>query len=213
MDLFTETIIWSKELKPLLEKYKDYKHPLNYQNLYQLTIMVILSAQDSDENINRIVPPFFLRFPNMESLAQSKLEEIISYVHQVKYYENKANWIFNLAKTIKKDSDIPLSMKELTSIKGIGRKSANVILKEAKIPSEGIMVDLHVLRVAPRIGLIKTTKDGLIAEKQLMMVLPKEIWNEIGMSISFLGREICRPIPKCPQCPIIFSCNYSKDKK
>lgn len=212
MDLFSDAINWNEELKPVLEKYKHHKHPLNYQNLYQLTIMVILSAQDSDENINKITQSFFLRFPNIESLASSKLEEIISYLHQVKYHENKANWIINLAKTIKRDSDIPLTMKELTKIKGIGRKSANVILKEAKIPLEGIMVDLHVLRVAPRIGLIKPTKDGLIAEKQLMAVLPKEMWNEIGMTISFLGREICRPIPKCSQCPIISCCSYFKNE-
>jgi endonuclease-3 len=72
------------------------------------------------------------------------------------------------------------------------------------------MTDLHVIRVAPRIGIINPTQDGLKAEKQLMAVLPKEIWNEIGMAISFLGREICRPKPKCSECPINSCCKYPK---
>ena len=99
-------------------------------------------------------------------------------------------------------------MENLTALKGIGRKSANVIMREANVPVEGIIADLHVIRVSPRIGLISETKDGNKAEKQLMQILPKNIWGEIGMAISFLGREICRPTPKCPECPIIKDCQY-----
>nr|WP_288837526.1 endonuclease III [uncultured Flavobacterium sp.] len=210
MDLFSDTIDWKEELNPILNKYKSRKHPLKYRNLYELVIMVILSAQDSDENINRITPNFFDAFPNIENLTKTKVEAIIPYILQVKFYENKAKWIINLAMTIKKEENIPLTMRELTSIKGIGRKSANVIMKEAGKTLEGIMTDLHVLRVVPRIGIINPTKDGLKAEKQLMAVLPKEIWNEIGMAISFLGREICRPKPKCSECPINSVCKYPK---
>ncbi|MFA9189531.1 endonuclease III [Flavobacterium sp. FBOR7N2.3] len=170
--------------------------------------MIILSAQDSDENINKIAAPFFDVFPNMQSLAISKTETIIPFIYQVKFYENKADWIINIAKIIKEDKNIPVTMKELTALKGIGRKSANAILKEANIPSEGIMTDLHVIRVAPRIGIINPTKDGIKAEKELMLALPREIWNEIGMALSFLGRETCRPIPKCIECAINLSCQY-----
>ena len=84
-------------------------------------------------------------------------------------------------------------MEKLTALKGIGRKSANVIIRETNSPAEGIIADLHVIRVAPRIGLCNESKDGNKVEKQLMQILPKNIWNEIGMAISFLGREICRP--------------------
>lgn len=101
-------------------------------------------------------------------------------------------------------------MDGLVALKGIGRKSANVILREAKVPAEGIIADLHVIRVAPRIGLIQETKDGIKAEKQLMQVLPRDIWNDIGMALSFLGREICRPQPKCEVCPINDICEYYK---
>lgn len=210
MDLFSNSIDWKEKLAPILQKYKLKKHPLEYHNLYQLVIMVVLSAQDSDENINKIAPNFFDAFPNLEILAKSKIESIIPYINQVKFYENKAEWIINIAKTIKKDENIPLTMRELTSIKGIGRKSANTIMKEAGVTLEGIMTDLHVIRVAPRIGIINPTKDGIKAEKQLMAALPKEIWDEIGMAISFLGREICRPKPKCTECPINSCCKYSK---
>ncbi len=102
-------------------------------------------------------------------------------------------------------------MDGLTALKGIGRKSANVIMREAKIPAEGIIADLHVIRVAPRIGLIPETKDGNKVEKLLMPILPKAIWGEIGMAFSFLGREICRPQPKCLECPVNDVCDYFRE--
>ena len=208
MDLFVNSTDWENKLEPILIKYKGRKHPLNYQNLYQLLVMVVLSAQDSDANINKIAPVLFKAFPNMESLAITNKEDFVPYISKVKNFETKANWLLEIAKILQKDSNIPLSMEGLTALKGIGRKSANVIMREAKVPTAGIIADLHVLRVAPRIGLIIETKDGIKAEKQLMQVLPKSIWGEIGMAISFLGREICRPKPKCDECPINKICNY-----
>ncbi|GEC73358.1 HhH-GPD superfamily base excision DNA repair protein [Flavobacterium flevense] len=136
---------------------------------------------------------------------------LIPYLTAVKYHENKIDWLLEIAKEIKTDKNIPLTLTALTSLKGIGRKSANVILREAGIPAEGIITDLHVIRVAPRIGIINPTKNGLKAEKELMAILPKEIWNEVGMAISFLGREICRPTPQCDQCPITNCCKYFKE--
>jgi endonuclease-3 len=172
--------------------------------------MVVLSAQDSDANINTIAPELFKVFPNMESLAVSNTEALFPYIAKVRNFNTKASWLIEIAQTIKKDESIPLTMEGLTALKGIGRKSANVILKEARIPAEGIIADLHVIRVAPRIGLITETKDGNKVEKQLMTVLPKAIWGEIGMAISFLGREICRPKPNCDICPINTICEYYK---
>lgn len=208
MNLFSNTPDWKEYLNPILEKYKHQKHPLEYKNLYQLFIMVILSAQDSDENTNKISSIFFHKFPNIESLTKTDKNQIIPYINNIKHFEKKAIWILNAAKNIKEDSKIPVTLKELLKIKGIGRKSASVILKEANISFEGIMTDLHVLRVAPRIGIIKPTKDGNKAEKQLMLALPREIWNNIGMAISFLGREFCRPTPKCHECPLHKKCQY-----
>lgn len=213
MDLFGNSTDWAEKLKPILTKYKGQKHPLEYHNLYQLMVMVVLSAQDSDANINKIAPAFFDAYPNMESLAVANEEALFPYISEVRNFGTKAKWLLEIAKTVQNDANIPLTMEGLVALKGIGRKSANVIMREAKIPAEGIIADLHVIRVAPRIGLISETKDGIKAEKQLMQVLPKEIWGEIGMAISFLGREICRPQPKCPECPINSICEYYKKIK
>lgn len=200
---------WHEHLKPLLQKYKGKKHPLDYNNLYQLMIMVILSAQDSDANINKIAPALFEVYPNMESLAASNIESLLPLITKVRNFNTKASWIIEIAQTLQKDSNIPTTIEELVALKGIGRKSANVIMREANVPAEGIVADLHVIRVAPRIGIITEAKDGNKVEKQLMQALPKEIWSEIGMAISFLGREICRPTnPKCSECPVQNHCQY-----
>ncbi|KIA97362.1 DNA lyase [Flavobacterium sp. JRM] len=208
MDLFGDSPNWKENLKPLLSKYKGRKHPLDYKNTYQLLVMVILSAQDSDANINSIAPTFFAKYPNMQSLAATNLEELFADISKVRNYRTKAEWLIEIANTLKKDENIPMTMKDLVALKGIGRKSANVILRESKKPAEGIIADLHIIRVAPRIGLTNESKDGNKVEKELMQILPKDIWGEIGMAISFLGREICRPKPKCNECLINSHCNY-----
>jgi endonuclease-3 len=208
MDLFGNSNDWSTKLEPILTNYQGRKHPLNYYNCYQLLVMVVLSAQDSDANINAIAPALFKAYPNMQSLAVANKEMFTSYVSTVKNFGNKTNWLLEIARNIQSDENIPLTMNGLTALKGIGRKSANVILREAKIAAEGIIADLHVIRVAPRIGLSVETSDGNKVETQLMQVFPQSIWNEIGMSISFLGREICRPKPKCDSCLLKNCCTY-----
>jgi len=208
MDLFGETSDWEVKLDPILKKYKGKKHPLEYQNTYQLLVMVVLSAQDSDANINSIAPAFFEKFPTLNSLSKTDSETFKTYISKVRNYPTKAEWLLEIAKTIKNDENIPLTMQGLTALKGVGRKSANVILRETNQPAEGIIADLHVIRVAPRIGIIKENKDGNKVEKDLMQVLPKNIWSEIGMAISFLGRETCRPKPKCNECLLADICYY-----
>lgn len=213
MDLFGKTNGWEAKLAPILEKYRDQKHPLDYQNLYQLVVMVVLSAQDSDANINKIAPALFEIFPNMESLSVSNVDALIPHISKVRNFATKASWLIEIAQTVQKDENIPLTMENLTALKGIGRKSANVIMREAGVPAEGIIADLHVIRVSPRIGLIPETQDGNKVEKQLMQILPKSIWREIGMAISFLGRQICRPKPKCEECPINEICVYYRNNR
>lgn len=208
MDLFGQTSDWATYLSPILTKYKNRKHPLAYENLYQLVVMVILSAQDSDANINTIAPALFEIYPDMERLSVTNRDVLLPNISTVRNFRTKANWLIEIAQIIEKNENIPLTMNALTALKGIGRKSANVIMRESNQPAEGIIADLHVIRVAPRIGLISETKDGNKVEKQLMQVLPKSIWGEIGMAISFLGREICRPKPKCDLCPINNFCAY-----
>lgn len=211
MDLFDKNTDWATVLQPLIDKYKNKKHPLDYQNLYQLMVMVVLSAQDSDANINKIAPPLFEAFPTLKSLSESSVEELIPYITKVRNFNTKVNWLIEIAQQLKTDKNIPTKMEELVALKGIGRKSANVIMREAEVPAEGIVCDLHVIRVAPRIGIVPESKDGNKIEKQLMQVLPKEMWGEIGMAISFLGRETCRPTnPKHSECVVSEHCEYCK---
>jgi endonuclease III len=199
---------WNVILKPLLEHYKTKRHPLEYQSLYQLLVMVVLSAQDSDANINKISPALFEVFPDMESLSRAKVDSLIPYISKVRNFQTKASWLVEIAQIIKEDKNIPQKMDELVALKGIGRKSANVILRESGGKTEGIIVDLHVIRVAPRLGIATESKDGNKIEKQLMANLSEEMWS-VGMPISFLGREICRPTnPKCGECILKDDCNY-----
>ncbi len=193
-----QKIDWPEAIEPLLKKYKNNKHPLDYQNIYQLVIMVVLSAQDSDRHINELAPKIFAAFPDMKTLSRATQDLLYPYIAKVRNFANKTKWLMEMAQKIKEDNNIPLTLDELTALPGIGRKSANVIMREAGKTLEGVMVDLHVVRVAPRLG-IASGSDPKKIEKQIMEILPQKEWDA-GMAMSFLGREICRPQPKCEIC-------------
>ena len=170
--------------------------------------MVVLSAQDSDKHINEIAPPFFAAYPDFSAIAAASPEALHQHLKGVRNFANKCNWFYTMAKKINAGK-IPLAMDDLISLPGIGRKSANVIRRELKQTAEGIIVDLHVLRVVPRLGL-STAKDPSKMEKDLMKIISKPLWNDVGMSISFLGRETCRPTnPKCNECVMEPYCAYA----
>jgi endonuclease-3 len=202
---------WPEAIKPLLKKYKGTKHPLDYENVYQLVIMVVLSAQDSDRNINKLAPALFKAFPTMQALSKATGEDLFPFISKVRNFGNKTKWLMEMAQTIKKDSNIPQTLDELTALPGIGRKSANVILRESGLPLAGVIVDLHVVRVAPRLG-IATGADPKKIEKQIMEILPPKEWDA-GMAMSFLGREICRPTPNCEICLMKDVCAYYQENK
>ena len=199
-------IDWSEAVKPLLKKYKGETHPLDYKNTYQLLVMVVLSAQDSDKHINQLAPTFFSEFPNMQALSKATEDTLIPLIGKVRNFGNKIKWLLEIAQTVKKDSAIPMNLEALTALPGIGRKSANVILRESGQPAEGVIVDLHVVRVAPRLGIASGTDPKKI-EKQIMDALPQKEWDA-GMAMSFLGREICRPKPLCEKCLMNKVCKY-----
>ena len=208
----SKKIDWQEAVQPLIKKYKGKKHPLEYKNLYQLVVMVILSAQDSDRHINQVAIPFFEVFPDMPSLSRTDDTMLHKYIGSVRNFGNKTKWLMTLAQTLKEDKNIPLTMDGLTALAGIGRKSANVIMRESGKKAEGVIVDLHVVRVAPRLG-IAIGEDPKKIEKQIMEAIPQKDWG-VGMDISFLGREICRPTnPKCDECPMNKICAYYKSQK
>ena len=204
------THTWQKEIQPLIKKYKDKKHPLDYNNPYELLVMVVMSAQDSDRNINKLAPDFFKAYPDMKALSLAEAESLYPFISKVRNFRNKTKWLLELSAQIKEDKNIPTTMVSLTELPGIGRKSANVIMRETGVKAEGIIVDLHVVRVAPRLGIAQGTDPKKI-EKQMMELLDPEDWGQVGMAISFLGREICRPTnPKCPECVMNNVCDYFK---
>jgi len=204
---------WQKEIQPLIKKYKSKRHPLNYNNHYELIVAVVLSAQDSDRNINKLAPAFFEAFPDMKSLARADEESVLALISKIRSSRKKTKWLLEIAKQIKEDKNIPTTLDALTELPGIGRKSANVIKREMGVKAEGIIVDLHVVRVAPRLGIAQGT-DPKKLEKQMMELLDSKDWGEAGMAISFLGREICRPTnPKCVECVMNTVCDYYKENK
>ena len=197
-------------MKPLLKKYRKQPHPLKYDNLYQLLVAVVLSAQTTDNLVNTITPELFEEYPDMKSLSKTDPESLYSYISKSRGFRKKAEWLVAIAKEVKDDKNIPTTMEALVTLPGIGRKSANVIMRGAGVKAEGVIVDLHVVRVAPRIGIAKG-EDPKKIEQQIMEVIPQKDWGEIGMAISFLGREICRPKnPLHAECPVKESCEYFK---
>jgi endonuclease-3 len=172
--------------------------------------MVVLSSRTSDKNVNAIAPALFARYPSMLSLAAAEPEELYPYVKTIPGCVKKAAWLVGIARAVQRDDAIPMTMEGLTALPGLGRKSANVIIGESGGQTEGVIVDLHVLRVAPRIGIARGTDPAKI-EQALMKSVPRSSWHALGMSLTHLGRELCRPTdPDCPSCPMKKACSYAR---
>lgn len=202
----TTKVNWPEALLPLIKKYKGRKFPLDYHDVYQLVVMVVLAAQSTDAQVNKVAPGFFASYPDLATLAKATPEMLFPSLAGIRNFAHKASWLVGIAQKIKTNKSIPLTLDELVELPGIGRKSANVILREAGKAAEGVIVDLHVVRVAPRLGIVKEEDPKKIEEK-LMKILPKEEWDA-GMAMSFLGREICRPKPECEICLMNKVCAY-----
>jgi endonuclease-3 len=149
----------------------------------------------------------------MQSLSKTSPDALFPYISNVRGYIKKSNWIIAIAQQVKTDKNIPLTMEQLVALPGIGRKSASVIMREAGVKAEGVMVDLHVVRVAPRLGIAKGADPKKI-EQQIMDVIRQKDWGEVGMAISFLGRETCRPShPQHGECVMSSVCQYYRENK
>jgi endonuclease III len=204
---------WYLRLQPLFKKYGKRKHPLEYKNIYQLVVMVVLSAQTTDVMVNKLAPDFFKNFPSLKQLASAKPEDLYTFIKSVRGFRKKGVWLVRIAQTLDDSKDIPLTIEKLIELPGIGRKSANVIIREAGGAPQGIFVDLHVLRVVPRLGITEEEKPEKI-EKALMEIIPQNQWHAAGMSFSYLGRELCRPTdPTCTKCMLKKICQYHSNHR
>ena len=181
---------------------------LDFTNPYELTVATILSAQCTDKRVNMITPAFFEQFPTAEVLAVAQQENVYNVIRSCSYPNNKAKNLIGMAKGVMQrfNGEIPKELKDLESLPGIGRKTANVVASIA-FNTPAIAVDTHVFRVAQRIGLSHNAKTPLETEKQLMQYIPKELWAVAHHWLILHGRYTCiARKPKCSKCGITKLC-------
>jgi endonuclease-3 len=194
---------------PILKKlYPKAKCSLDYKNPFQLIIATILSAQCTDERVNKVTPDLFRKYPNPKALAAADQNELEKDIQSTGFFRNKAKSLRGMATAIveQHQGQVPQTMEELTHLPGVGRKTANVVLGNAFAISEGVVVDTHVARVSARLGLTKEA-DPVKIEQDLMQILPREEWTLFSHLLIFHGREICQARkPKCSICPLLPHC-------
>lgn len=190
---------------------------LHYGSPFQLLISVILSAQCTDKRVNLVTPTLFEAFPTPEVLAVATPEAVYEYIKSVSYPNNKSRHLVNMAKMLVEEynGEVPSSIKELTRLPGVGKKTANVIASVVfNIPA--LAVDTHVFRVANRIGLTDNSKSPLETEKVLTKYIPENLWSIAHHWLILHGRYICiARKPKCEICGLTEYCKYfnKKNKK
>ncbi|KLO21681.1 endonuclease III [Marinitoga sp. 1155] len=207
-----------KEIKKILEilekTYPNSTTALKYKNTFELLIAVMLSAQTTDNQVNKVTPTLFSKFKTPEDFAKLKPEELEKYIKGVGLYKTKSKNIINTCKMLleKYNGKIPETREELIKLPGVGRKTANVMLSVA-FGKDAIAVDTHVFRVANRIGLANG-KNVKKTEEDLMKNIPQELWGKAHHWLIYHGRNICKARnPECEICPIKTFCNYYQDKK
>jgi endonuclease-3 len=183
---------------------------LNYSNPYELLVAVILSAQCTDKRINQVTPALFDRFPEAESLAEASSDEVFQYIRSVTYPNNKAKHLVGMAKILHNDfkNVVPSDIKELQTMPGVGRKTANVIASVV-YHKPTMAVDTHVFRVSERLGLTTNAKTPLATELQLVKHIPEEHIATAHHWLILHGRYVCLARkPKCQKCGLIEWCKY-----
>lgn len=204
-----------KELAKIIIKRLKKAYPdapaiyLNYNNPFELLISIILSANTTDVSVNKATPGLFEEYPTPKKMAMADIETITKFVRNTGAYNKKAAYITETAKMIVENynGQIPKTMKELVTFKGVSRKTANVFLSVAYGLSEGVVVDTHVGRVTVRLGLSEHDKKPDKIEKDLMEILPKSLWNDYARIMGAHGRQTCKSVrPKCKICPVNTMC-------
>ena len=192
-------------LKPILaELYPDLTVSLDWDTPLELLVATILSAQCTDERVNRVTPALFERYPDVEAFAGADREELEGLIRSTGFYRNKARNIQGMAQRVVSEhgGQVPDSMDELVELPGVARKTANVVLSNAFSRNEGVVVDTHVKRVAGRLGLTGET-DPVRVERDLMQVLDPDDWHSFPWRMILHGRQRCAARkPDCSACEI-----------
>ena len=206
----TDAITLYKKLK---EYYPDATCSLDFDTPFQMVVAVMLSAQCTDERVNKTTPALFKRCKTIQDFANIDIKELENIIHPCGFYKNKAKNIKLCAKQVLENFNgiVPHTMDELTSLAGVGRKSANVVMLEAFGIAEGIAVDTHAKRISNLIGLSKEKEPEKI-EQDLLKTFPKEYWKDLNHLLVWHGRNTCiARKPKCDICPISNMCkSYNK---
>ena len=198
-------------LQLLEEHYPNVHVTLDFSNPLELLVATILSAQCTDERVNKVTPAVFQKYPTAADYGRAPLAELEQAIYQTGFYHNKAKSLQGLGQALaeKYGGRVPASLAELVKLPGIGRKTANVVLGNAfGIP--GIVVDTHCGRVSQRLGLT-AAKDPVKIESELMPLVPEERWTKFSLQLIWHGRAICTAKhPKCPGCPLLPYCDYGQ---
>ncbi len=195
-------------IKTLSQQHPNADTELHYRSPFELLVATILSAQSTDERVNLVTPALFKRYPDARALAAAETPDLEALILSTGFFRQKAKALTGMAQQLvgKHGGQVPADMAQLTSLPGVGRKTANVVLGHA-LGVPGLPVDRHVLRVSNRIG-IAEGDDPVEVESQLCKLLPKQIWT-LASDVQILhGRRICRPKPLCPQCSVRNDCDY-----
>lgn len=187
---------------------------LNHDDGWQLLIATIMSAQCTDARVNEVTKTLFKKYPSVKAFSEADLTELESDIKSVGFYHNKAKNIIACCKKLLSDFDgeVPSSIEDLTSLPGVGRKTANVIRGNIfREPS--VVVDTHVLRISNKLGLVNTS-DPVKAEFALMKAVDKDLWLYINHWFMAFGRTVCKaPKPHCEDCYLKDICPTAKDFK
>lgn len=201
-------------ISKLREIIKEPVCELNFRNNYELLIAVILSAQCTDKRVNLVTKDLFSAYDSPYKLANANLQEVEKIIMPCGFYHNKAKNIIAAAKGLVEyfNGQVPYEMEDLTSLPGVGRKTANVVRAVGfKIPA--IAVDTHVFRVSNRLGLANA-KDVINTEEQLMKNVRREDWIDVHHMLILFGRYYCKSLnPRCETCAFKDKCKYVKEKK
>jgi endonuclease-3 len=201
----------AKRALDILERtHPEARCALDYRDAFQLAVATILSAQCTDERVNRVTPALFARYPDARSLAAAPLADVEELVRSTGFFRAKARSITGFARGLveKHGGEVPRTMQALVPLPGIGRKTANVVLGHAFGVNEGIAVDTHVLRVTNRLGLARGD-DPVEVERQLMALVPRERWTRTTDLLIFHGRKVCDARrPACGTCPLFAECAW-----
>ena len=199
----------------LKRTYPDAKCSLNFTSPFEMLIAVILSAQCTDERVNKTTPSLFKKYNTPKDFANMDISKLEILIHPCGFYKNKAKNIKATAKILveKYDSKVPNTMEELIKLPGVGRKTANVVMLEAFNNPQGVAVDTHCKRIANRIG-FSNQKEPEKIEQDILKIFPKKYYYDLNHVLIWHGRNICTARnPKCDLCPISKYCNFYSNNK